>query len=89
MLLEPDEQLDAVLLREPAHEAVTRLLDAGEEVGRDAGLERAVPLRSEQIDGGREIEMHVFVQLGSRVRGNDEISLLSSSQTVSRDRPWP
>jgi hypothetical protein len=61
VLLEPDEQLDAVLLREPAHEAVTVLLDAGEEVGRDAGVERAVPLRREQIDGGREIVMHDFV----------------------------
>lgn len=51
MGLVPDERLAAMLLREAGDNAFVMFPDAADEIGRDAGIERAVPAVGHDVDG--------------------------------------
>ena len=74
VLFEPDEPPDPVLAREAGNRAVAVLLDALDQAGGDAGIDRAIAPVGEQIDRGLELALlHRKSLLGSRFRGNDEV----------------
>ena len=73
MLFEPDEHPNAIFAREAAQYPVPVLVNARDEIGRDAGIKSPVAFRSQQIDSRAEFAMHGQSLLGSRFRGNDEV----------------
>lgn len=58
MLFVPDEQFAAVFLCEAFDLAFSVQLDAREEIAGDAGVERAVALRRENVDGDEIVARH-------------------------------
>jgi len=62
-----------MLAREAGYRAFAVLLDALDEAGGYAGLDRSVAPVGEQIDRGLELALHCKSLLGSRFRGNDEV----------------
>jgi hypothetical protein len=58
VLFEPDEDFNGVFRGESADESGPVLVDADEEAGGHARVERAVTLRREEIDAGLEVGVH-------------------------------
>ena len=64
----PDEPPDPVFAGEAADRAVAMLGDPGDEVARDAGVERAVAVRSEEVDRREEVGVNEGAALLGAIR---------------------
>jgi hypothetical protein len=58
VLLEPHQPLDAMLAGEAGHRALAVLMDALDQIGGDAGVDRAVAPVCQQIHRRLEFALH-------------------------------
>ena len=66
VFLEPDERFDAVASGEAGCQVALVLIEAARQIGGDAGVERAVPLRCEDVDVALHASILVVSAEGSK-----------------------